>query len=79
MQKTAFPLGFYVVFVVKGDDWDCSGYYETVTVARNKSVNFSIERGIAYHNYVISTLSALIVFALFYAFSIVVSVVYLIK
>lgn len=79
MQKTAFPLGFYVVFVVKGDNWDCSGYYETVTVARNKSVKFSIERSITYHSYVISTVSALVVFALFYFFSIVVSVVYLIK
>jgi len=68
-----------VVFVVKGDDWDCSGYYETVTVARNKSVKFSIGRSISYHNYVISTVSALIIFVLFYAFSIVVSVVYLIK
>jgi len=79
LQKTAFPVGFYVVFVVKGDDWDCSGYFETVTVARNKSVKFSIERSIKYHNYVISTVGALIVFVLFYVFSIVVSVVYLIK
>ena len=79
LQKTAFPIGFYVVFVVKGDDWDCSGYYETVTVARNKSVKFSIEGSITYHNYVISTVSVVIVFALFYIFSIVVSVVYLIK
>lgn len=79
LQKTAFPLGFYVVFVVKGDDWDCSGYFETVTIARNKSVNFSIERGITYNSYVISTISVVIVFALFYIFSIVVSVVYLIK
>lgn len=79
LTKTAFPIGFYVVFVVKGDDWDCSGYYETVTVARNKSVKFSIEGSITYHNYVISTVSVVIVFALFYIFSIVVSVVYLIK
>jgi hypothetical protein len=67
------------VFVVKGDDWDCSGNYETATSARNKSVKFSIERSITYHSYVISTVGALIVFALFYVFSIVVSVVYLIK
>lgn len=79
LQKTAFPSGFYVVFVVKGDDWDCSGYYETVTFARNKSVKFSIEHSITYHNYVISTVGALIVFVLFYVFSIVISVVYLIK
>jgi len=79
LQKTAFPFGFYVVFVVKGDDWDCSGNFETVTIARNKSVNFTIERGITYNSYVISTISVVIVFALFYIFSIVVSVVYLIK
>jgi hypothetical protein len=79
LQKAAFPLGFYVVFVVKGDDWDCSGYYETVTVARNKSVKFSIEPSITYNSYIISTVSAVVVFAVFYIFSVVISVVYHIK
>jgi hypothetical protein len=68
-----------VVFVVKGDDWDCSGSYETVTVARNKSVKFSIEPSITYHSYIISTVGALLVLMLFYAFSIIISVVYFIK
>jgi hypothetical protein len=79
LQKAAFPVGFYVVFVVKGDNWDCSGYYETVTIARNKSLKFLIEPSITYHSYIISTISVLLVFALFYVFSIVVSVVYFIK
>jgi hypothetical protein len=79
LQKTAFPLGFYVVFVVKGDDWDCSGSYETVTVARNKSVKFSLQPSITYRSYIISTVGAFLVFMLFYVFSIVVSVVYFIK
>jgi hypothetical protein len=79
LQKTALPLGFYVVFVVKGDDWDCSGSYETVTVARNKSVKFSIEPSITYQSYIWSTVGVLVVFMLFYIFSIVVSVVYFIK
>lgn len=79
LTKTAFPLGFYVVFVVKADDWDCSGYYETVTVARNKSLKFSIEPSITYRNYIISTVVTLVVFVLFYIFSFVMSVVYFIK
>jgi hypothetical protein len=78
-QKTAFPLGFYVVFVVKADDWDCSGYYETVTVARNKSLKFSIEPGITYRNYIISTVGTIVVFVLFYISFVVISVVYFVK
>jgi hypothetical protein len=80
LQKIAFSLGFYVVFVVKGDDWDCSGLYETVTVARNKSVKFSLEPSIRYRSYIISTVGAfLVVMLLFYVFCIVLSVVYFIK
>ncbi|PNF38902.1 SID1 transmembrane family member 1 [Cryptotermes secundus] len=76
LTKTAFPLGFFVVFVVKGDDWDCSGYYETVTVGRNKSLKFSVERSITYFNYIISTVGTVVVFMLFYIFF---GVVYVIK
>ncbi|XP_069691138.1 SID1 transmembrane family member 1-like isoform X2 [Periplaneta americana] len=79
MSKAAFPQGFYLVFVVKGDDADCSGSYETVTAARNKSLRFSISPSITYHSYIYSTVGALVVFTLFYIFSIVVSVVYFIK
>ncbi|KDR19041.1 SID1 transmembrane family member 1-like [Zootermopsis nevadensis] len=79
LTKTAFPLGFYVVFVVKCDDWDCSGSYETVKVGRNKSLKFSIKPSITHHSYIISTVVALLVISLFYIFSIVVSVVYFIK
>ncbi|KAJ9594365.1 hypothetical protein L9F63_014207, partial [Diploptera punctata] len=77
--KTKFPSGFYIVFVVKGDDWECSGNLNTVSPARNKSLTFSITQSISYHKYIISTIGALFVFALFYIFSFVVSVVYFIK
>lgn len=65
-----------MVFVVKADDWDCSGYYETVTVGRNKSLKFSIEPSITYLNYIISTVGTVVLFMLFYIFF---GVIYLIK
>lgn len=68
-----------MVFVVKADDWDCSGYYETVTVARNKSLKFSIEPSITYRSYILSTLVTLVVFVLFCILFGVMSVVYLMK
>ncbi|PSN48776.1 SID1 transmembrane family member 1 [Blattella germanica] len=79
LTKTAFPSGFYVVFVVKGDDWDCSGNFEGTVPARNKTLTFSISPSITYHNYIISVATAFVMFAVFYVFSIVVSFVYFIK
>ena len=79
LQKTAFPAGFYVVFVMKGDDWDCTGKRENIEKDRRKSFTFSISPSITYHKYIIATVGAFVVFILFYIFSIVVSVVYFIK
>jgi hypothetical protein len=64
--------------VVKADDWDCSGFNETVTVDRKKSLKFSIEPGIPYHDYIIPMVVTVLVFVLLFIISYV-SVVYVNK
>ncbi|XP_046979593.1 SID1 transmembrane family member 1-like [Schistocerca americana] len=79
LPRDAFPLGFYVVFVVKGDDVDCSGPDEPIIKPRNKTLSFSLSPSITYQKYLVAACVAIAAFALFYIFSIAISVVYLIR
>ncbi|XP_066991155.2 SID1 transmembrane family member 1 [Anabrus simplex] len=80
LRRDVFPSGFYVVFVLKGDDYDCSGTYEPPTKReRRKEITFSINGGITYQDYIIATVGTLALFTVFYIFSFVMMVIYYIR
>lgn len=64
LQKEAYPLGFFIVLVVKVDDTDCAGIPST-SPSRSKLVTVSVNAGITKHDYILAsalTLSLIIVF-----------------
>ena len=54
VPKQEYPLGFFVVLVVKGDDTDCYGAPSMIPV-RNKRINLSINASITKRDYVIAS------------------------
>ncbi|XP_046145976.1 SID1 transmembrane family member 1-like isoform X1 [Osmia bicornis bicornis] len=75
VPKEAYPLGFFVVLVVKGDDTDCYGAPSMIPV-RNKKVTLTINTSITKQNYVIASATAVSViftFCIIYVISIVVT------
>ncbi|XP_076239058.1 SID1 transmembrane family member 1 [Calliopsis andreniformis] len=75
VPKEEYPLGFFIVLVVKSDDTDCAGI-PSITSTRNKKVVLSVNASITKQDYIIA--SAIIVtvtfsFCLVYVISVVVS------
>ncbi|XP_046382561.1 SID1 transmembrane family member 1-like [Ischnura elegans] len=69
VMKESYPRGLYVVFVVKGDDWECTGKETTGSDSRNKSLTFVLQPGITEEYYIIATAASLVIFLLFYLLS----------
>lgn len=61
LQKKAYPKGFFIVLVVKADDYDCIGNPMSVLdfKDRSKSVTISISHSISANDYLIASFSAL--------------------
>lgn len=63
-----YPLGFFVVLVVKGDDTDCDGQTSAIS-SRNKKVTLTIHASITKEDYIIaSTIVILVIFTFCVAF-----------
>ena len=67
-----FPFGFFVVFVVKADDYECTGEMKQTPVARNKTLSFDIREKISYQNLISAIISILGIFASFCFLTIVI-------
>ncbi|GJQ85947.1 hypothetical protein Trydic_g21795 [Trypoxylus dichotomus] len=65
IRHELFENGFFIVFVVKGDDYDCSNS-ETSATNRVKQVRFEIVPTISYHEYSWAVVNTLGCIALFY-------------
>lgn len=76
LTKSLFPLGFYIVFVVKGDDYDCNGVSSLTPTERTKRVSFSLHPSIGYNEYIVATMSAFFLYLSFYVIALLVSVAY---
>ncbi|XP_034247853.1 SID1 transmembrane family member 1-like [Thrips palmi] len=79
LTRSLFPLGFYIVFVVKGDDYDCTGVSSQEPTQRSKRVAFSLHPSIGYEEYVTATVSALSIYLAIYVIALLVSVAYFFK
>lgn len=66
IPKFKFPLGFYVVFVAKADDTDCTGKVGVSEPDRLKNIVFRIDPSISYKDYVNAVILTLSGIALFY-------------
>lgn len=78
LTRSLFPKGFYIVFVVKGDDFDCTEA-PTHTSIREKKVTFSFKPSIGYDEYFIAAASAFFMYLSFYVVTLIVSVAYYFK
>lgn len=65
-QKDKFPNGFYIVFVAKGSDYDCTGNLQQSLLNRNKSLWFRINPSISYRDYVNAAFITLGCIGIFY-------------
>ncbi|XP_044738030.1 SID1 transmembrane family member 1-like [Chrysoperla carnea] len=68
LTQSKFPEGFYVVFVVKGDDYDCTGkdVNNTAASSRVKSLRFQIQPSITYSDYLFAILITTGLIVVFY-------------
>ena len=48
LQRELFPYGFFFVFVVKSDDYECTGTRELPPTTRSKTVEFIIKEKVNY-------------------------------
>jgi hypothetical protein len=76
LQKDKFPLGFFLVMVVHGDDMACQSSTPLQSPTRHKIVNFSLRKKISYDEYLVATFGAFGVFAVFYAVSFIVAILH---
>jgi dsRNA-gated channel SID-1 len=76
LQKDKFPLGFFLVMVVHGDDAACLSSTPLQSQTRHKIVNFSLRKKISYEEYLVATFGAFGVFAIFYAVSFIVAILH---
>ncbi|XP_043262716.1 SID1 transmembrane family member 1-like [Colletes gigas] len=77
VPREAYPMGFFVVLVVKGDDTDCYGSPNTVSV-RNKNVSITVNPGVTKRDYVIASsvvISLIFGFCIVYVMGITFSVI----
>ncbi|KAK7794274.1 hypothetical protein R5R35_013605 [Gryllus longicercus] len=83
LSRDAFPSGFYVVFVVKGDDYECSGkvpgYANSTVEPRRKNLTFSLSPGITYRDYILATLCTVAVFVVVYILCFVIAITYYVR
>ncbi|CAD1477785.1 unnamed protein product, partial [Heterotrigona itama] len=73
--KQQYPLGFFVVLVVKSDDTDCYGAPSMIPL-RNKQVYLTINPSITKHDYVVASgviVSVIFTFCIAYVVSVVMS------
>lgn len=75
LTRDLFPDGFYIVFVVKGDDYDCTGKISSVSV-RSKNVTFSFQSTVSYTEYISATMAAFFFYASFYALAVLLCLAY---
>ncbi|KAL1501477.1 hypothetical protein ABEB36_006791 [Hypothenemus hampei] len=67
IPKYKFPNGFYVVFVVKADDYDCTRTLtSSVQGARVKNVTVTIKPSISYNDYIYAMMLTLCIIGGFY-------------
>ncbi|KAK9876017.1 hypothetical protein WA026_011133 [Henosepilachna vigintioctopunctata] len=66
IPKFKFPSGFYVVFVAKADDTDCTGKIGMVEPDRVKNIVFRIKPSISYNDYINAVIATLSGIGLFY-------------
>ncbi|XP_015588840.1 SID1 transmembrane family member 1-like [Cephus cinctus] len=74
VPKDAYPSGFFVVLVVKGDDTDCTGVTSLFT-SRHKNVTLTIKPSITKKDYIVASsivLSMFMGFCIFYIIGIAV-------
>ncbi|EFX79804.1 hypothetical protein DAPPUDRAFT_104073 [Daphnia pulex] len=64
--RERFPDGFFVVFVVKADDYECTGKRTASSPTRKKTVHFAIHEMVSYDNYRYAVFGVLGIFAIFY-------------
>ncbi|KAK3907859.1 SID1 transmembrane family member 1 [Frankliniella fusca] len=76
LTRDLFPEGFYIVLVVKGDDYDCTGQISKTVSVRSKKVTLSFQSSISYMEYIDATMAALFFYASFYVITIFLCVVY---
>ncbi|KAK9297183.1 hypothetical protein QLX08_009048 [Tetragonisca angustula] len=73
VPKQQYPLGFFVVLVVKSDDTDCYGAPSMIPL-RNKQVYLTINPSITKHDYVVASgvvVSVIFTFCIAYVVSVV--------
>jgi len=56
-QREAYPLGFFVVLVVKGEDTDCNGLSNSNPL-RTKNVTLIVNPTITKRDYIVASVSA---------------------
>ncbi|XP_046446451.1 SID1 transmembrane family member 1-like [Daphnia pulex] len=66
ISRERFPDGFFVVFVVKADDYECTGKRTASSPMRKKTVHFAIHEMVSYDNYRYAVFGVLGIFAIFY-------------
>ncbi|CAL7951792.1 unnamed protein product [Xylocopa violacea] len=74
VPKEAYPLGFFMVLVVKGDDTDCYGAPSMIPL-RNKKVTLTINASITKQDYIIAStiaVSVILGFCIIYVISVVI-------
>ncbi|XP_012280860.1 SID1 transmembrane family member 2 isoform X2 [Orussus abietinus] len=73
VPRDAYPLGFFVVFVVKGDDVDCTGSVKT-SFPRSKTVFLLINATVTKHDYLVASIiifGLTLVFCTFYLIGVI--------
>ncbi|KAI4454754.1 sid1 transmembrane family memeber [Holotrichia oblita] len=65
INRDNFQNGFFIVFVVKGDDYDCTGKENSI-VNRTKKIKFAVLPTISYDGYSIAVIITLACICLFY-------------
>lgn len=78
LQKEDFPLGFFIVLVVKSDDYDCNNA-KTPILPRNKNVSVFINATVTKDDYIIASSAAVSLVAGFCIIYLIGIIVYNVK
>lgn len=74
VSKEAYPFGFFIVLVVKGDDTDCNGVLST-RLLRSKNITLTVNASITKKDYVVASCAAAFVIIIFCACCVVAVIV----
>ncbi|XP_045025828.1 SID1 transmembrane family member 1 isoform X2 [Daphnia magna] len=66
ISRERFPFGFFLVFVAKADDYECTGERNSPPSLRQKTVHFVIHEKVSYRDFMAAVMGVLGIFALFY-------------